>query len=229
MTRIVRRAGALAWLALALLAPALAAELLATEEAEVRDRGRCELKVKAAWRHGDGERERGGDGKLTCGVGLDSQLFAALGRTVGGGRAENEVALGGRTRLAEPTPATALALGYEAGWVWPGRRGASPDEVHVAALLSHEIGRGWSVHGNLGRAWRRGDDDPATWGLAVKHAFDDRHIARLEAARDADGGRWVGASVRWIVDDGLALGAYLARQTHGERATLGVLGVGFSF
>lgn len=232
MTGCLERVRAVVCLAVALSAavPVLAAAPLATEDADVLDRGTCELEATVSWLTAGAGQERSGDAKLSCGVGLRSQLDLTLGRAVGDAPWANYAVLGGKTHLAEPVPGTALALAYEFGWLSPSGQRTALEEVLLTGVASHEIGDGWTAHANLGWLWlRERDDDRATWGLALQHAFDDRLAAMIETYRRLAKDPWVAAGLRWNVVEHVALGASIAHQTSGERATLGTLGLAVSF
>lgn len=221
---------ALAMVLAAAVMSAQAASPLVTEDAEVPERGDCEIDASFSWLRADGAIERALELKPACGIGWGTQLALALGRAEGDGTQAHYAVLGGKTALVALDEATRLAVAYEAGWVAPSGGATRLEATLLAGVLSHAWGDGWTGHANLGWVRLHEDDrDRLTWNLALEYAASESLDLTAEAYRRLLVDPWLAAGLRWRPAQDLAVYASIARQTSGLRATLGVVGLTLSF
>lgn len=185
--------------------PVLAERARLGDEAEVSERGDCELEW-AMRRERERERERraarrhGRSLELGCGVGGDSEVSLALQRDRG---SEGE-----RESAAEIELKTVFAPRAGAGIGWSliagARRERAPQvpsrwaEQSLAVAAAQEPAAGWRVEARLGTqrnlVERR---DRSAWEIALEHALSERWEARMQlAGEDRNRPQWA-LALRW--------------------------------
>ena len=222
-------------LALALaVAPCWAGRPLQTEDADMLERGACELEGVRQQRSATGDSAGENDATLGCGVGWNSQVGLGFARANGSDRSRG-VQLGGKTRLwrAEPdgaalTLAWAIGAGRPDGGEW---RHEHNDLTLVASL---PLGPG-NVHLNVGHA----RDLPSRlvytpWGLAWEHQDLDWHGRKwapmAEVFGDDHGSAWWNAGARFTVrEDQLSLNLSYGCRWRNDRVCLSSVGFKLAF
>ena len=205
-------------LALSLLIPVAHADRpLATEDAEVENRGECELESHVGRRWSEGQRSRERELELDCGVGWRSELGLSLSHSHEGAERHTLAGLQGKTRLSGDEDGDGLQLSLS----WMLQR----DERALLGVLSQPLAPHWTLHANLGH--RRSEGRGATaWALALEHqGASGLDVMGEVFADDRDRKPWLQLGVRWALQPSrLFMDASWGRQTGtGDRAlTLGL-------
>ena len=210
------------FLALALAAPAAqAGRPLVTDDADVLDRGACELEgFGARSEEPAAAPARRASVQVGCGVGSRSQLALSAGRAWQAGDTVTGWGLGGKTGLVGPE---AGRPGVAVGWFVDAQRpagGPSRHDASGAALLGSWGDDGpWTGHANLGwvRAASTGTDT-TLWGLAVEHAVRDGLDLVAELYGTDRTRPWAGVGLRWALHPRVGVDASWATALH-DRGT----------
>lgn len=224
----------LAFLLLAALAApaAQAGRPLATEDADVLERGDCEWESFAARVRIDGSpSERGWTTQVGCGIGYGTQAALAYGRARSDGATAEVLLLGGKTRLV---PRGAAATGWTLAWGLGGAKEEDSSFEHEATFLNlvatREIAEGVTGHANLG--WLRSesaDANSTTWNLALEKSVGAGVDLMGEVYGDDRSEAWLGLGVRWSVSERFSLNGSWARQGGSDGARLWTLGFKLGF
>ncbi len=218
-----------------LSAPALAGRPFATEDAGVLAAGECELEafvLRASGR--DAPIARGGALQPNCGIGWQTQLGIAAGRTEAAGEAITSLALAGKTALRELTETqTGFALAYGVvGARLPGH-GFKHDSTALAGVVSAPLDKALVLHANLG--WLRTQADrlnTTAWALALERTglFERLDVGAEVYGDDRMPGAFFGIGARYaVMPEKFFVDFSWARSSSGSRATLATLGIKISF
>jgi hypothetical protein len=196
---------------------------LQTDDADVLDRGTCEVEAFAARLSAVSVVTRKREVQLGCGLGLSTQLALATGTESVQGQRTQVRALAGKTGLLQ-VPAAAersnlLTLSYAVDWARTTGETWRHADSEVKLVYSAQLAGDFTLHANLGS----GRDQQArrsrtSWGLAVEHGGwgtvslmtevfgDDREPPSWNA-----GLRWAVLPERWFAD--LSYGRQMAGGT----------------
>ena len=206
---------------------------LATEDADILERGRCEWESVAARARATGSvSTRGWATQLGCGLGHDAQLALAYGSVRSAGLRADALTLLGKFGLVERSAGqlTGLALAWAVG----GARSPGASFRHELTQLNLAASRTLTpvltAHANLG--WLRSEADrrnSTTWNLAAEYALDRRLDLTAEAFGDDRVRPSVAAGLRWNLSEGVGLNAAYSVQTDRPRVKAWSAGVKLSF
>lgn len=222
--------------ALALAPSAHAGRPLVTEDANVLDRGACELESFAARaRERDAPSTRSISVQAGCGIGLDTQLALQAVRTRGG-EAGDTLALVGKTALRAPTDDSAgftiaYALGADRPRDDPGWRRFRAETGTVLGVLTAPLGVA-TLHANLGWTRQRSSGTNSTlWAVAVEREQALGPVDLMaETYGDDRSAPWLALAARWaVIPERLMLDASYGVQTASGHPRLVTVGVKFAF
>lgn len=211
----VRSACAITLAALAALAlPAARADRpLASETADVIDRGDCQVEADTGTTRSRGAPHlRTRNALITCGVAYQTQPALVYGRSGSGSDSAESLLLGAKTTFVMPS---ADRLGYGAAYSVAAVKvpGTSwrREELSVTGLVTATLGKELLGHANLGwmhnRAARQSN---AQWSLGVETVGD------FTVAADVFGVQrerpWASAGVGYLLGKGLSPNAVAAAQ-----------------
>ena len=218
----------------ALLLPmaAHAARPFATEDAGALERGKCEVEPVVARARAKGQpKVKSASLQLACGVGLKTQLALNTARESDGQDSARIHTLAGKSQLLQGGDnGTSLAVAYGLNWLRAGGSGLQRDGSFINLVATHPLADNLTGHANLG--WQHSKLDSltaTTWALALEYKVLAPLDIGVEAFGDDRGGRWIGAGVRWTVNDSLSANAGVATQRGGDRARQSSLGLNFNF
>ncbi|MBX3607868.1 MAG: hypothetical protein KF788_21525 [Piscinibacter sp.] len=223
---------------LALLSLTLAAQAahagrpLATEDADVLERGACEWESFAAHARADGEPSaRGWTTQVGCGIGWRSQLALAYSRARSDGVTGEGLLLGGKTQLI---PRDDQRTGWTLAWGLAGAKEDGGSFEHETSYLNlvatHTLAEGLTGHANLG--WVRSESADAsstTWNLALEKAVGAGVDLMGEVYGDDRSDAWLGLGARWTPHERFSVNASWARQGGSAGTTLWTLGFKLAF
>ncbi|NML19015.1 hypothetical protein [Azohydromonas caseinilytica] len=209
-------------LALSLLIPVAHADRpLFTEDAEVEDRGECELESHVGRKWSEGQRSRERELELDCGVGWRSELGLSLSHSHDGAERNTLAGLQGKTRLNGDEDGNGPQLSLS--WV------LQRDERALLGVLSQPLAADWTLHANLG--YRRSEDrGAAAWALALEHRVTSGLDLMGEVfVDDQDRNPWLQVGARWALRPSrLFVDTSWGRQT-GSGARVLTLGLKLAF
>lgn len=218
--------------ALTLCGAAQAARPLATEDADVLDRGQCEVEGVIAQSKPSGEPStRGWTAQGACGVGANTQLALAYNRSRTDDADFSALLFGGKTAiLTREGEGLGLSLAY--GLVSAkAENGSMEHELsYLNAVATRELARGWTGHANLG--WLRSESastNSTTWNLALERALGNGVDLMGELYGDDRAKPWIGVGARWAVSDKLSLNAAWATQRETPRVNAWSIGFKLAF
>lgn len=218
--------------ALTLCGAAQAARPLATEDADVLERGDCEVEGVIAQSKPAGQPStRGWTALGTCGVGANTQLILAYNRSRTDDASLSGLLLGGKTAiLTREGEGLGFTLAY--GLVSAKAENGSMEHelTYLNAVATRELARGWTGHANLG--WVRSESASAsstTWNLALEHALGNGVDLAAEVYGDDRAKPWIGVGARWAVSDKLSLNANWATQRETPRVNAWSIGFKLAF
>lgn len=228
MTRLPLLAASLILLA----GTAQAGRPLATEDADVLERGQCEAEGFVARASASGEPAvRGWTLQGSCGIGASTQLALATSRSRSNGATGSGLLFGGKTGIV---PRDGDGLGLTLAWGLVGEKppgGSMEHELtYLNGVATRALGSGWTGHANLG--WLRSESADAsstTWNLAVEKALGNGVDLMGEVYGDDRSDTWLGLGVRWSASDRLSLNASYATQNESPRVRLWTIGFKFAF
>jgi hypothetical protein len=221
----------LAWLLLAACSAAQAGRPLATEDADVLERGACEWESFAARQTVSGAPAVNGAGtQVGCGVGWNSQVALGYARERSAGASTSAWGLSGKTAIIErDAGATGFTLAWGLGSLrTPG--GSMKHESSFLTLVATREWAGWLTHANLG--WERSESasmNTTTWNLAVERPIGAGVDLMAEVYGDDRSRPWLGTGVRWTVNERFSVNASWSVQRESPRPKLWTLGFKLGF
>ncbi len=223
---------ALAATLLVLAGTAHAGRPLATEDADVLDRSRCEAEGFYARLSASGSPDtRGWTLQGACGIGGNTQVALAYSRARSAGETGEGLLLGGKTGLiAREGDGAGLTLAWGLTGTKLGGGSFEHELTYLNLVATREIAPGWTGHANLG--WVRSESARAsstTWNLAIERALGNGVDLMGEVYGDDRSGRWLGLGLRWAASDTLSLNASLATQNESPRVRLWTIGFKYAF
>jgi len=218
--------------ALTLCGAAQAARPLATEDADVLDRGQCEAEGVIAQSKPSGQPStRGWTALGTCGVGANTQLILAYNRSRTDDASLSGLLFGGKTALMQRE---GEGLGVTLAWGLVSAKAESGSMEHeltyLNAVASRDLAPGWTGHANLG--WVRSESassSSTTWNVAIEHALGNGVDLTGELYGDDRTKPWIGVGARWAVSDKLSLNAGFATQSESPRVNAWSIGFKLAF
>jgi hypothetical protein len=218
--------------AAALTLPAHAARPLATEDADVLDRGRCEWESFAGQ---ESERDAPVGHSQTmqvgCGIGGRMQLALPYTHTRSGGVAASGAAVGGKFALV---PREGNSLGLALAWALTAQQSPGQAMQHESSALNlaatQAITAAWTAHANLG--WTRSHSagtSAGTWSLAGEWAVQEGFDVMAEIYGEQQSKPWQAAGVRYAFSDNLSVNGSFAVQGDAPRTRLWTVGVNVAF
>lgn len=142
-----------------------------TENADVIERGTCEIEGVAASNRASGSPTvRETTAIFTCAVGFDTQPAITYGRASGGGAKEQTLLLGAKTMLRAPGDGRAgFGVVYGVGGLKAPGASWQREEAVVTGLLTLELSKGLLGHANLGWSHSRSArQSTTTWALGLE-------------------------------------------------------------
>lgn len=218
-------------LALSVAAPAEAARPFFTEDADIIERGACEVEAVAAGQRARGaSNEDAASAQLACGVGHASELALGAARLARGDDHWPALGIGGKTGLR---PAAGGGPGVTLAYSLAGERlpGAAFRSTRAAAsVVATTAVQSTLVHGNLGFAHDRVTHaGSATWAFAVEKTGERLDFGG-EIFGESTRSAWVGAGGRYAFErDRLSLDASVAIRSNSARPRRASVGVTFAF
>ena len=217
--------------ALLIVTTAHAGRPLVTDDADVLDRGTCEIEGVAARERAGADRATANALQFGCGIGLRTQLALAGGRAKAAGVRADLASLSGKTALAGEEGSGMTTLGYGVD----GTRTSGGSWEHAATSLtllhSRPLGRAAALHLNLGHARdEQSDRRSTTWGAAIEHAGFGSLAPMAELyGDDREAPHW-NVGLRWtLAADRVWLDASFGRQIASGRARLATVGFKVEF
>ena len=218
--------------AFVLCGAAQAARPLATEDADVLERGQCEVEGVIAQSRPSGEPStRGWTAQGACGVGANTQIALAYNRSRTDDADFSALLFGGKTAILARE---GDGLGVSLAWGLVSAKAESGSMEHelsyLNAVATRELARGWTGHANLG--WLRSESARAsstTWNLALEHTLGNGVDLMGEVYGDDRAKPWIGVGARWAVSDKLSLNASWATQRETPRVNAWSIGFKLAF
>ena len=228
MTRLPLLATAL----LALAGTAHAARPLATEDADVLDRGQCEAEGFYSHLKPAGvDAAKGWTLQGACGIGANTQVALAYSRARSGDETAQGLLLGGKTGIITRSgDGLGLALAWGLAGVKSSGRSFEHELSYLNLVATREIAPSWTGHANLG--WARSESaglNSTTWNLAVEKALGNGVDLMGEVYGDDRSDEWLGLGVRWAASEKLSLNASWATQNESPRVRLWTIGFKLAF
>lgn len=220
---------ALAW---ALAGPTWAGRPLATEDADVLDRGECEWETFAARESAAGAPSAQTlSTQVGCGVGAMTQAALAFSRSRLGGETTPGWALVGKTALL-PRDGEGLGLTLAWGLGWQRMPGSNwkHEESALNLVATTSFADRFTVHANLG--WTRSESErlnTTTWNAALEGSAADRLDLMGEVYGDDRGKPWLGLGARYAISERLSVDASWAVQNDRPRVKLWTVGLKLRF
>lgn len=228
MTRTPLLAAAL----LAFAGASHAARPLATEDADVLDKGKCEAEGFYAHLKPSGfDASKGWTLQGSCGIGANTQLILAYSRARSGDETAQGLLLGGKTGIITRE---GQGLGLTLAWGLTGvkAQGSSfeHEQTYLNLVATREIAASWTAHANLG--WVRSESagtNSTTWNLAIEKSLREGLDVVGEVYGDDRSKPRVGTGLRWSASDRLSLNASVAVQNDTPRLHLWTVGLKYAF
>jgi hypothetical protein len=205
---------------------------LATEDADILDKGACEWESFAARQTSSGDPAvTGWATQVGCGVAYSSQFALAYNRANSAGTTAQGLTLLGKTGLIERTDD---GLGLTLAWALGGAKESGSSFKHEVSLLNlvatKEIAPSLSAHANLG--WLRREStrtSSTTWNLAAELALGAGVDVMGEVYGDDRTKPWIGLGVRWRATEPFSLNGSYSVRTDTPRVKLWTLGFKLGF
>jgi hypothetical protein len=205
---------------------------LATEDADILDKGQCEWEGFVARETASGNPARRAWAiQLGCGFGHASQVALAYSGAKSGGISGRSMALVGKTGLIERKDDS---LGLTLAWTLAGEKAAGKSFEHELTQLNlvatKEIAEDLTAHANLG--WVRSESagsSSTTWNLAAELALAAGVDVTGELYGDDRRKPWYGLGVRWSTSERFSLNASYSTQTETPRVKLWTIGFKLGF
>jgi hypothetical protein len=214
--------------------PALAGRPLQTEDADILDRGECELEsFWARASESDAPRVRALSAQIGCGIGARTQLAVAAARARGGDVHSDALALTGKTALRQLTDAqTALTLAYMLSGARVAGGSFRHDATEVRAVLSMPmVADAWLLHANLGGARSETQRINSTvWSAAIERTGIGRFDLMAEVFGDDRSAPWWNTGLRYTaIASLLFVDVSYGAQLRGGRPKLLTAGLKYTF
>ena len=219
-------------LTLALAGPSWAERPLATEDADVLDRGECEWESYAARESVSGAPSaRTLSTQIGCGVGAMPQAALAYGRSRFDGETTPGWALVGKTALL-PREGGGLGLTLAWGLGWQRMPGSSwrHEDSALNLVATRTFADRFTAHANLG--WSRSESErrnTTTWNTALEWSATDRLDLMGEVYGDDRARPWLGVGARYAISERLTVDASWTVQNNTPRPKLLTVGVKVGF
>jgi hypothetical protein len=223
---------AAAWLALLLAGPSWAGRPLATEDADVLDRGECEWESFAARESASGEpSSRTLSTQFGCGVGAMTQASLAYARDRSEGQSSPSWALVGKTALLpREGEGLGLTLAWGLGWQRTPGAGWKHEEAALNLVATRSFADRFTAHANLGWVRTRSDDlNTTTWNAALEWAAREGLDLMGEVYGDDRTRPWLGLGVRYAITERVSVDASWSVQNDTPRAKLWTVGFKLGF
>lgn len=228
----MNQAHCLALLALLAATAAHAGRPLATEDADVLERGSCEWEGFAARTSAAGEAAvHGWTTQVGCGIGWHTQAALAYSRARSDGSTAEGLLLGGKTQLV---PRQDGGTGWTLAWGLAGARPSGGSFEHETSYLNlvatRELDEGLTGHANLG--WLRSESGHAsatTWNLALEKSVASGVDLMGEVYGDDRSEAWLGLGARWTLSERFSINGSWARQGGAPNLRLWTLGFKLAF
>lgn len=212
--------------------PAMAGRPLVTEDAGVLEARDCEWESAAVWISRRGQPRISEQAtQLGCGIGLDTQIALAAGRSRSDGAAARSLSLVGKTGLSRGgEQGIALTL----AWGVAGSQAAGARLRHELSFLnlaaSQPLPQGFTGHANLGLSHSPSErSSRANWNLALEWAQRPGLEWMGEVYGVEHDKPWLGLGWRWSPGQDWSLNASWATQHPSARTRLFSLGFKLSF
>lgn len=221
-----------ALLCLAALDPAIAGRPLATEDADVLERGECEAEGFVARQTATGTAASEGIAlQAGCGIGWNSQAALGYARDRSAGASTSAWGLSGKTAIVERADgSTGITLAWGLGTLREPGGSMKHESSFLALVATREWAGGWLTHANLG--WTRSESASAnttTWNLAVEKPVGNGVDLMAEVYGDDREKPWLGTGVRWSVTERFSVNASWSVQNTSPRPKLWTLGFKLAF
>ncbi len=221
-----------ALLCLAAAASAQAGRPLATEDADVLERGACETEGYAARQTLAGAAAVDALAlQFGCGFGWNSQAALGVARERSAGASTIGWGVSGKTAIVERADG---GTGITLAWGLGAQRAPGGSMKHESSFLTLVATRawagGWLAHANLG--WARSESASAnatTWNLAVEKPVGGGVELMAEVYGDDREQPWLGTGVRWSVTERFSVNASWSVQNESPRTKLWTLGFKLAF
>jgi hypothetical protein len=219
-------------IALGLAGAAQAGRPLATEDADVLDRGRCEWESFAARESASGNPSTNGWAtQVGCGFAAQAQVALGYQRSRSDGVSAAGWILGGKVGLL---PRREGSTGVTLAWGLTAEKSAGESMRHegstIAVVATRELADGLLGHGNLG--WARSERERqsrGTWNLAAEWAAGEGLDLMAEVYGEERAKPWHGAGVRYAIGQRLSVNASYGVHRETPRTTLWTLGFKLEF
>jgi hypothetical protein len=221
-----------ALLGLAACSAAHAGRPLATEDADVLERGECEAEGFVARQTATGTAAVEGLAlQAGCGFGWNSQAALGVARERSAGASTSAWGLSGKTAIVERAEgATGITLAWGLGAQREPGGSMKHESSFLALVATREWAGGWLTHANLG--WTRSESASAnttTWNLAVEKPVGHGVDLMAEFYGDDREKPWLGTGVRWSVTERFSVNASWSVQNASPRPKLWTLGFKLAF
>jgi hypothetical protein len=205
---------------------------LATEDADVLERGECELEGFAARQTVTGAAATDGTAlQAGCGIGWNSQAALGYARERSGGASTSAWSLSGKTAIVERAEgSTGITLAWGLGTLREPGGSMKHESSFLTLVATREWAGGWLTHANLG--WTRSESASAsstTWNLAVEKPVGGGVDLMAEVYGDDREKPWLGTGVRWSVTERFSVNASWSVQNESPRPKLWTLGFKLAF
>jgi hypothetical protein len=205
---------------------------LATEDADVLERGNCEWEGFAARLTTSGTPAvNGATMQVGCGFGWNSQAALGYSRERSDGASTSAWGVSGKTAIVERAEGrTGLTLAWGLGTQREPGGSMKHETSFLALVATREWADGWLTHANLG--WVRSESASAsatTWNLAIEKPVGNGVDLMAEVYGDDRERPWLGAGVRWSVSERFSLNGSWSVQNQSPRPKLWTLGFKLAF
>lgn len=212
--------------------PCQAGRPLATEDADILDKGACEWEGFFARETASGSPAlRTWATQIGCGIGFTSQVALAYSRAKIPRVSTQGLTLLGKTSLIERKDD---GLGLTLAWTVGGEKLAGGSLKHELTQLNlvatQEFVKRLKGHANLG--WLRSENarsNSTTWNLATEYAPGGGIDLMGEIYGDDHGKPWYGTGVRWNLSDSVSLNVSYSVQAERPRLELWTAGFKLGF
>lgn len=194
---------------------------LVTEDADVLERGSCELEGFGLRAKANGlEPLNAAAAQVGCGVGAGTQVALGGSRARSAGDTDRAWSIGGKTEIYARNSGRDLGvtLAWGTGWQKTPVTGYHRESTYLTLVATQALPSDWLLHGNLG--WARSQSaaqDSTLWNLAVEKAVGHGVDLMGELYGDDRQRPWLGSGVRWTLREGLSLNASYAVQAETPR------------
>lgn len=205
---------------------------LATEDADILDKADCEWEGTYARQTAHRSPSTNGwDTKISCGIGLSTQVALAYGEAHSAGLRVRGTALEGKTGLIErKDDGIGLTVAWAFGGVKEPGKEFKHDYTQVYLVATQEIVKDVTWHANLG--WMRNQlehRNVATWNLAGEYALGHGVDLVGEFYGEEHSKPWWGVGTRWQATESLSLNTGFGMQSENPRIRQWTVGFKYAF